>query len=63
MELSETTLQVLKNFSTINPNLMFHTGNEVKTISEANNVLAKAELPDEFPQDFGVMILMNSWVF
>ena len=54
MELSETTLQVLKNFSTINPNLMFHTGNEVKTISEANNVLAKAELPDEFPQDFGV---------
>ena len=42
MELSETTLQVLKNFSTINPNLMFHTGNEVKTISEANNVLAKA---------------------
>ena len=54
MELSDTTIQVLKNFSTINPNLMFHPGKEVKTISEANNILAKANVPDEFPRDFGV---------
>ena len=40
MELSDNALQVLKNFSTINQNLMIRAGNTVKTISEARNVLA-----------------------
>lgn len=54
MELSENTLQVLKNFSTINQNLMIRNGNTVKTISEARNVLATAVVDVEFPQDFGI---------
>ena len=54
MELSENTLQVLKNFSTINQNLMIRAGNTVKTISEARNVLATAVVDAEFPTDFGV---------
>jgi hypothetical protein len=54
MELSENTLQVLKNFSTINQNLMIRSGNTIKTISEARNVLATAVVDVEFPQDFGI---------
>jgi len=54
MELSENTLQVLKNFSTINQNVMIRAGNTIKTISEARNVLATAVVDAEFPQDFGI---------
>lgn len=54
MELSENTLQVLKNFSTINQNIMIRAGNTIKTISEARNVLATAVVDAEFPQDVGI---------
>jgi len=54
MELSDTTLNVLKNYSTINPNIVITEGNTVKTISVARNVLSKAELPEEFPASFGI---------
>ncbi len=54
MELSENTLQVLKNFSNINQNLMIRSGKTVKTISEARNVLSTAVVDVEFPQDFGI---------
>jgi len=54
MELSDNTLQVLKNFSTINQNLMIRSGNTIKTISEARNVLATAVVSEEFPQDIGI---------
>lgn len=54
MELSDNTLQVLKNFSTINQNVMIRSGNTIKTISEARNVLATAVVDVEFPQDFGI---------
>ena len=54
MELSDNTLQVLKNFSTINQNVMIRGGNTIKTISEARNVLATAVVDVNFPQDFGI---------
>jgi len=54
MELSESTLSVLRNFSGINQNIMIRTGNVVKTISEARNVLATAKVDVEFPQDVGI---------
>jgi hypothetical protein len=54
MELSENTLQVLKNFSSINQNIMIRQGNILKTISEARNVLVQAEIDTEFPQSFGI---------
>ena len=54
MELNENTLNVLKNFSGINPNVLIREGNTVKTISEARNVVATAIVEQEFPQDFGV---------
>ena len=48
MQLSESTLSVLKNFSTINPNLVFKQGNQIKTISVAKNILATATITETF---------------
>lgn len=54
MKLSNETLNVLKNFASINSGLEFKTGNKLSTISSTKTVLAKATLTDEFPQDFCV---------
>ena len=54
MKLSTDTLAVLKNFANIQPNLMFRSGTEVKTIAEAKNIVAKATITESIPQDFGI---------
>jgi len=54
MELSEKTLSTLKNFSGINQNMLIRSGNTIKTMSEARNVLATAVVEESFPQDFGI---------
>jgi hypothetical protein len=54
MELSDRTLQVLKNYAGINPNLVFQTGKELKTISVAKNVLSRTSVDVEFPKSFGI---------
>ena len=57
MELNDKTLAVLKNYATINPNVVINEGNVLKTISEAKNVLSSAELDDTFPKTFGIYYL------
>ena len=52
MKLSSETLNVLKNFSTINPGIAFNAGNVLRTISAGKTVLAKATLKEEFPEEF-----------
>ena len=54
MNLSNDTLNVLKNFATINPNLVFKPGLKLKTISESKTILASATIVEDFPQEFGV---------
>lgn len=54
MELNDKTMNVLKNFSSINPNLLIQEGNTVKTISEARNVVATAVVEEAFPKKFGI---------
>lgn len=54
MELTNNTMNVLRNFSGINQNLMIREGNTIKTISEAKNVLATAVVEEQFPQPFGI---------
>ena len=54
MELSDNTLSILKNFSGINQNILVRSGSTIKTISEARNVLATAQVTEDFPKDFGV---------
>lgn len=54
MELSENTLQILRNFSGINQNLLIKSGSNIKTISEARNVVATADVTENFEKDFGI---------
>ena len=54
MKLSNETLAVLKNFSSINQGLEFKKGNKLTTISPSRTVLAQAILKDDFPEDFCV---------
>lgn len=59
MKLSNETLSVLKNFSTINSGLYFKTGNTISTVSPQKNILADAEISENIPQDFGIFDLNN----
>ena len=52
--ISEATIQVLKNFASINSNIVIENGSSIRTISEAKNILAKAEVEQTFPQRFGI---------
>ena len=54
MKLSDKTLSVLKNFSTINQSILFKQGNKLRTISVMKNILAEATIDEEFPKDFGI---------
>ena len=54
MKLSDNTVNLLKNFSTINQSILFKEGNKLRTISVMKNILAEATITEEIPRDFGV---------
>ena len=54
MKLSDKTLSVLKNFSTINQSILFKQGSKLRTISVMKNILAEATVSEEIPKDFGI---------
>ena len=54
MKLSDKTISVLKNFSSINQSILFKEGNKLRTISVMKNILAEATVSEEFSKDFGI---------
>tara|TARA_B100000073_G_scaffold237105_1_gene198419 strand:- start:25 stop:690 length:666 start_codon:yes stop_codon:yes gene_type:complete len=54
MKLSENTFNVLKNFSGINQSISVKSGNTLRTISLAENILAEAKVEESFPQNFSI---------
>jgi len=54
MKLSDKTLSVLKNFSSINQSILFKQGSKLRTISVMKNILAEATITEEFTKDFGI---------
>ena len=54
MELCENTLDVLRNFSSINQNIMIRSGNNIKTMSVTRNMIATADVSEQFTKDFGI---------
>ena len=54
MKLSDNTLTVLKNFAGINNSILVKEGNRLRTISVAKNILAEAEIKEDFPRDFAI---------
>lgn len=51
---SKTTLSILKNFSTLNSNLLVKPGNVIKTITPSKNGMAIATTEEKFPVEFGI---------
>ena len=54
MKLSETTVNLLKNFSSINQSILFKQGNKLRSISVMKNILVEANVSEDFPKDFGI---------
>ena len=54
MKLTTGTQSILKNFSTINQNLMVKAGSTLSTMSAMKNIVAQAEVSEKFPQDFAI---------
>ena len=54
MKLSDKTLTLLKNFSSINQSILFKKGSSLKTISVMKNILAEATIEEDLPTDFGI---------
>ena len=54
MKVSDQTLEVLKNFSEINTNILVKPGSELSTISTMKNILAKATITESFDKQFAI---------
>jgi hypothetical protein len=54
MQLNENTMAVLKNFATIQENVVLNEGNVIKTIADAKNVMAFANLEQSFDKTVGI---------
>ena len=50
MKLSEHTISVLKNFASINQNLVIKEGSELQTMSAMKNIVSKAPVEESFPK-------------
>ena len=64
MKLSDKTLTILKNFAGINNSILVKEGTNLRTISVAKNILAEAEIKEEFPREFGIYDLKSifKWI-
>ena len=54
MKLSDSTLTVLKNFAGINNSILVKEGKQLRTMSVAKNILAEADIPEDFPRDVAI---------
>lgn len=59
MKLSEQTLKILKNFAGINPSILLRVGSLLATQSIAGNIVAEAEIEEEFPVQFALYDLVE----
>lgn len=54
MKFSSDTLTILKNFASINTNIIFKPGDNIATISNAKNIFAKATIKESIPNEFAI---------
>ena len=54
MKLSEHTTSILKNYATINQNLVIKEGSELLTMSSMKNIVARAEVEEKFPKEIAI---------
>jgi hypothetical protein len=54
MKLSSETLNTLKNFAAINPNIVIKPGSVIKTMSESKTIMSAATVTESFPYETGI---------
>lgn len=54
MKISAATLNVLKNFASINSSIVVQPGSQLKTISALGNIMATANVPETFETGFAI---------
>ena len=54
MKISDNTVSILRNFSDINANILFKPGKTLSTMSTMKNIMAQADVEEEFESEFGV---------
>lgn len=54
MKLSNETINILKNFASINTNLLIREGSELRTIGTSKGIFAKAKIAETFPKEFAI---------
>jgi len=54
MKISDNTISILRNFSDINANILFTPGKTLSTMSTMKNIMAKADVEEQFETEFGV---------
>jgi len=54
MKISDSTISILRNFSDINANILFTPGKTLSTMSTMKNIMAKADVEEQFETEFGV---------
>ena len=59
VKLSDYTLTVLKNFSTINSGLVLQPGTKQRTMSPEKTILVEVDLEDSFSHRFGIYDLVQ----
>ena len=54
MKLSDETVSILKNFSTINEAIVFEEGNRMRTVAVNKSILAEARIQETIPTRFAI---------
>ena len=54
MKLREHTISVLKNFASINQNLVIREGSELQTMSAMKNIVARSGVEENFPKEMAI---------
>ena len=54
MKISNETLEILRNYSTINTNILIRPGNVLSTVSNGINIFSRAEVKETFDREFAI---------
>lgn len=54
MKIGNETLTILKNFASINTNIVFKPGHQISTVSSSNSIFARAIIKEEIPRGFAI---------
>lgn len=54
IKLNKRTIDILKNFSTINQSMVFKPGSDIATLSQGRKVIARATIEQKFENTFGI---------